>query len=107
LTDGYIGQITKQVEYDPFGRMNRFQVTPFSSNIPFGFSSRYRDEESGYVYFGHRFYNPETARWLSRDPMQENGSVNAYNLLNNDTQNTNDFLGLIDVRRIPGIMTFR
>lgn len=44
---------------------------------------------------GHRYYNPATGRWLSRDPIEENGGINIYGYLQNDSVNTIDLLGLL------------
>ena len=40
------------------------------------------------------FYNPGTGRWLSRDPLQENGGVNLNAFVENDPVNSYDPLGL-------------
>ena len=50
---------------------------------------------SGVRYYGFRYYNPSTGRWLSRDPIQENGGLNLYSILANDTINHWDYLGLL------------
>ena len=49
---------------------------------------------SGLNYYGYRFYDPVTGRWPSRDPIQEAGGFNLYGMLNNDSLNQLDFLGL-------------
>ena len=36
---------------------------------PFMFSTKSYDWETGLYYYGHRYYNPSTGRWLSRDPL--------------------------------------
>ncbi len=41
----------------------------------------------------HAFYNPTTGRWLSRDPIEENGGLNLYGFLQNSV-NKVDRLGL-------------
>lgn len=45
-------------------------------------------------YYGFRYYDSETGRWPNRDPIEENGGVNLYAMLENDTVNQADFLGL-------------
>jgi RHS repeat-associated protein len=40
---------------------------------PFMFSTKYYDWETGLYYYGYRYYNPSTGRWLSRDPLGEPG----------------------------------
>ncbi len=52
------------------------------------------DKETEFAYYGHRFYNPETGRWLNRDPMEERGGLNLYEYANNSPVNYVDMLGL-------------
>jgi hypothetical protein len=40
------------------------------------------------------FYNPQTGRWLSRDPIGEGGGRNLYGFTRNDGVNGTDILGL-------------
>lgn len=40
------------------------------------------------------FYNPQTGRWLSRDPIGEDGGKNVFIFTNNKTPNEQDYLGL-------------
>jgi RHS repeat-associated protein len=40
---------------------------------PFRFSTKYHDNETRLVYYGFRYYEPQTGRWLSRDPLGEPG----------------------------------
>jgi RHS repeat-associated protein len=42
---------------------------------PFRFSTRYPDEETGLLYYGHRYYDPSTGRWNIRDPIDEAGGL--------------------------------
>ena len=43
--------------------------------------------------YGYRFYDPLTGRWPSRDPIEENGGLNHYGFLGNDSINSVDLLG--------------
>ena len=36
-------------------------------------STKYTDSETGLLYYGYRYYLPETGRWVSRDPLGEFG----------------------------------
>jgi hypothetical protein len=46
------------------------------------------------IYFGYRFYNPDTARWLTRDPIEEDGGLNLYEYCGNEPVDHVDALGL-------------
>jgi RHS repeat-associated protein len=61
---------------------------------PIRFSSKYTDDESDFLYYGHRYYNPSTGRWLSSDPIGEKGGINLYVFVENDPKTAYDFLGL-------------
>ena len=49
------------------------------------------------------FYNPSTGRWLSRDPIEENGGINLYGFTLNDPMNHVDALGNIP---LGGVFTY-
>jgi RHS repeat-associated protein len=49
---------------------------------------------SSLIYFGYRFYDPDTARWLNRDPIEESGGLNLYEYVGNDPMSRRDPLGL-------------
>ena len=86
------GQISGNLEYDAFGREVRAWGTttgatpppglpvnrPFIDQLPFHFSSKFTDQESGFNYYGYRFYNADWGRWLSRDPIGERGGNHIY-----------------------------
>jgi RHS repeat-associated protein len=42
------------------------------------FHGEFRDRHTGYYNYGFRFYNSTTGRWLSRDPIEEEGGINLY-----------------------------
>ena len=69
------GDVTAQYEYGPFGELLRATGT-FAADNPYRFSTKYTDKESGLVYYGYRYYDPVEGRWLSRDPIQEEGGLN-------------------------------
>jgi RHS repeat-associated protein len=65
LTD-QAGTIVGSYAYDPYGRT----VAHLGMNTSLQYNGQYRDPESGYYYLRARFYDPETAQFLSRDPLQ-------------------------------------
>jgi uncharacterized protein RhaS with RHS repeats len=50
--------------------------------------------DSGFNYYGYRFYDPGAGRWLNRDPIGEEGGVNLYGMVGNDGVGRVDVLGL-------------
>ncbi|OGV79926.1 MAG: hypothetical protein A3K18_09815, partial [Lentisphaerae bacterium RIFOXYA12_64_32] len=65
-----------------------------SSPCPFLFATRYFDTETGLYYYGYRYYNPRTGKWLTRDPLGEAATRNLLAYCNNDPVNLIDLLGL-------------
>jgi RHS repeat-associated protein len=61
---------------------------------PFRFSSKYQDDETDLVYYGYRYYNSGTGRWIARDPIAERSGHNIYAFLDNQTTARRDYLGL-------------
>ena len=61
-------------------------------------SSRQRTGVADYLY---RYYDPVTGRWLSRDPIEEEGQFNLYGLLWNESTNRIDYLGLSNLTVNP------
>ena len=47
-----------------------------SYDVDFAFQGQFIDEETAYYNYGFRYYNPQTGRWLSRDPIAEEGGPN-------------------------------
>jgi RHS repeat-associated protein len=60
---------------------------------PFLFSTKYYDWETGLYYYGYRYYDPSTGRWLSRDPIEERGGSNLSAFVGNAPLDYFDFLG--------------
>jgi RHS repeat-associated protein len=77
-------------EYDPFGRLTWDGASPGWFNIRF--ATKMQDGNDLY-YYGYRFYDPMTGRWINRDPMEEEGGVNLYAMMGNDGVNYWDYLG--------------
>lgn len=62
----------------------------------FGFASGLYDHQTSLVRFGARDYDPETGRWLSKDPILFNGGdTNLYGYVLNDPINFIDPSGLL------------
>jgi len=61
---------------------------------PFGFSSKYLDTESGIVNYEMRSYLTQIGRFISCDPMEEEGGISLYGILGNNLIGQIDFLGM-------------
>ena len=60
---------------------------------PFRFSSEYYDSELDLVYYNYRHYSPSLGRFLSRDPIEEQGGLNLYAFVRNSPIRKWDILG--------------
>lgn len=65
-----------------------------SSINPWRFSSKRTDSETAFVYFGRRYYNPATTRWVTADPIGFTAGPNLYAYLFNNPVNNFDLFGL-------------
>jgi RHS repeat-associated protein len=93
------GNILAQYEYDPYGRLIRITGDPaLAAANPFRFSTKFQDEETGLSEYGYRYYDPESGRWLNRDPIGESGGNNLYGFARNDAIGRIDALGLSSLR---------
>ncbi len=91
------GSNTARYEYGPFGESLRLTGTLAKAN-PVRWSTKVTDDEGGLVYYGFRYYNPTTGRWLSRDPIEERGGIHLQTFVSNSPINIYDIHGLT----IPG-----
>lgn len=78
--------------------LNRFSAFGKSSNkdfpSPWTFSSKRCDPETGYLYFGRRYYCPDQSRWLTADPEGFTDGPNLYSYVSNNPLTHFDLYGL-------------
>jgi RHS repeat-associated protein len=85
LTD-YSGDIVWSAKYTGYGKLS--QLTHGGGeqlNQPLRFQGQYFDAESGLHYNRHRYYHPDTGRYLTPDPVKLAGGLNAYRYTPNPT----------------------
>jgi len=98
------GAVAGQWEYDPFLGLIR-ATGPLAFVNPFLGSTKYYDWETGFYYYGYRFYDPSMGRWPNQDPIGELGGRNLYGFVGNNPVNRWDYLGLRWVFAGPPIGT--
>jgi RHS repeat-associated protein len=76
------GTVVAHYEYDPFGRTVS-QTGNYADANPWRFSTKQFDDWWGLYYYGRRYYEPSLGRWLSRDPIGEQGGINLFVLVAN------------------------
>jgi RHS repeat-associated protein len=63
------GQEYERIEYTPYGELWIEKASTASNiDIPYRFTGKERDEETGLYYYGARYLDSKTSRWLSTDP---------------------------------------
>ncbi len=89
------GSICARYEYGAYGEPIQTTGAAAEQN-PIRFSTKYTDSETDNLYYGQRYYNPGTGRWLSRDPAEEAiGGVNLFGFAANDPVDHWDYLGML------------
>jgi RHS repeat-associated protein len=101
LLDATNGSLVAEFDYDPYGNPVIESITQSGNNAitqfstcPFRHRTRYYDSESWLYYYGYRYYDPSTTKWISKDPLEEEGGWNLTSFCENDPVNEFDPLGL-------------
>ncbi|WPK61354.1 hypothetical protein PE433_06515 [Akkermansia muciniphila] len=87
-------------EYRPYGGLVTSEGNMAQEN-KFRFSSEYMDDELGLIYYNYRHLNPRDGRWISRDPIAEQGGWNLFAFVNNNGIINFDYLGKGYLARRP------
>ncbi len=87
------GATIAHYEYDAFGK-TIVKTGTQTDNFEHRFSTKPIESESGLCYYGYRYYDPQTGRWPSRDPIGEKGGYNLYGMVRNSLANQLDVIGL-------------
>ncbi len=91
VVDATTGTVAQRLDYDAWGRITNDTNPGFQ---PFGYAGGLYDARTGLTHFGVRDYDPETGRWLSKDPLGRVAEPNAYRYVGNDPINFIDPTGL-------------
>jgi RHS repeat-associated protein len=97
------GALAQSYTYDSFGN-----ITNSSGNVanPFRYTGRDFDAETGLYYYRARYYDPNTGRFLSEDPVQFDSGFNFYSYVGNTPTGAFDPSGLCLVRMLYSPVKF-
>ncbi|MCA1568615.1 MAG: RHS repeat-associated core domain-containing protein [Acidobacteria bacterium] len=88
------GNVLTSRSYTAHGQMvGKGVADPFGYKAQWGY---YTDTETGLLLLTHRYYDPSTGRFLTRDPIGYRGGINLYGYTKNNAINRADPRGLDD-----------
>jgi RHS repeat-associated protein len=85
------GALQTRYDYDMWGKRVKLSGT-IDSDV--GYTGHHHHAKSGLVLTWYRAYDAEAGRWLSADPIGEEGGMNLYGYVGNSPINSVDPLGL-------------
>lgn len=85
------GAVQGEQRYSTYGSVTRRSGTP----ITFGYAGMFQHAPSGLNLTWYRAYDPASGRWLSRDPIEEEGGLNLYAYVSGNPASRNDPMGLV------------
>ncbi len=82
---GLDGEVTQNMEYFPSGEIFVENHYKDDLNSQYKFNGKEMDGETGYYYYGARYYNPRVSLWLNVDPLAEKYPyISPYNYCNSN-----------------------
>jgi RHS repeat-associated protein len=90
--------VVERYNYDAFGTVRimnaAFGVLGNSAyEWEFLYHGEFRDKESELYNYGYRYLDTQLGRWLSRDPIEEEGGLNLYAFIVNGGTSDFDVMG--------------
>jgi len=82
--------VGSRLSYDPWGKLTETG----SALSDYTYTGHYYDRPTGLNLARYRGYEPDLARWLSKDPIGLKGGSNPYRYVSNNPTNFTDPLGL-------------
>lgn len=86
-------KVVEYYRYNAFGEENIYSDNsePLS---PWRFAGKRQDSETGFIYFGRRFLDPSSGRWITLDPLGYQDGPNRFLYVNNSPVCNQDLHGL-------------
>ncbi len=84
------GAVVGTYTFDAYGKQTAKTGT---ATTPLGFAGQYTDAETGFQYLRARYYDPATAQFVTRDPIEQL-TREPYGYVNGNPLNAKDPLGL-------------
>lgn len=99
------GSLESYYEYTAFGEercYNKQLEKTADTNSPWRFSGKRVDAETGFLFFGRRYYDPSLGKWLTQDPLGLKAGPNLYAYVLNNPLTHIDLYGLLEEERTAG-----
>ena len=89
LVDPQRRKVVESYSYSAFGEEDIYngrkgRISTSSVGNPWRYQEKRKDDESGLIYFGVRYYDPDAGRWVSPDPLGPIDSLNLYTYTRNN-----------------------
>ncbi|GHU66792.1 hypothetical protein FACS189447_08270 [Spirochaetia bacterium] len=69
LVTNHLGVLHERIEYTPYGELwIEHKYNSDEASLPYRFTGKELDEETNLYYYGARYLDPRTSRWISGDP---------------------------------------
>ena len=92
--------ITARMRYSAYG-MTRTELPIFIGKTPdYRYAGLFFHEQSGLYLAVFRLYDPTSGRWISRDPIGEEGGINLFSYADNSPVTETDVAGLFSWSQI-------
>ena len=91
------GKVVWLARYKAWGRVHKLDKGEIRQ--PFRFQGQYEDEETGLFYNRYRYYDPDSARYLTQDPIGLAGGINVYKY----TENPIGWIDPLGLAKLPKV----
>ena len=99
------GSVVQSYLYTPFGKIHTESGSLSQPYQYVGGEGYYTEEDTGLKLLGQRWYDGEVGRFISRDPIGEEGGLNLYVYVGNRGSNLRDPYGLFCIPISTGSAT--